>query len=989
MHRSIPFAAIAATLLSAVAVAAPEETARPFFDLPHAQRTLDNGLVAIVVRTPQKGLVSVQIPVQTGSRNEIEKGKSGFAHFFEHMMFRGTPKHPAAEYGAAMQAAGADQNAFTSADWTNYYVNVTPADLDRVLELEADRFQNLAYSEEQFRTEALAVKGEYLKNYANPLLKGYERLQALAFQTHTYGHTTMGYLADIEDMPNQLEYSRTFFQRWYKPEFTAVMVVGDVELEPTMAMIERHFGGWKRGDHTQQVPAEPAQDAPRYAHVEFAGPTQPWLIAAWKAPAFTTAGPESVAQALIAEAYFGPSSPLYQEIVVRERWADQLSVQPARSRDPDLFEVAVRLTSADATARVVAAIDRTVLAARAHALDARRFDETRKRLKYGFASSFDSAARTAVTLASFVQYERDLGTLNRWFAALDALTAEQARAVAESIFADRNRNVVSIAKAASLPGADAFARLDARLEEAKAGPPPAPVAPPAPLPADAPSAPARPMTARERAFAEGARGFDADQMRFAAPVIEQRSDSPLVDVAVVFRTGAAADPPGKKGLAALTASLMAQGGTRWRSYADVQRALYPLAATLNVQVDKEMVRFYGTVHRDNADAWWKIVGEQIHSPGFLQEDLDRVRAQQIAAIRTSLRAGNDEELAKELLYQESYGAGHPYGTLTLGDASDLAGITREDVRRFFVANFARDRAILGFAGGYGDVFVEEVLASLARLPRSGVDLPKAAPAAKARARSALIVRKPTPGVAVSFGVPLAVRRGDPDWLALWVARSWLGEHRNASGRLYDRIREARGMNYGNYAYVEYFPNGMYQMRPEPNLARANDLFQVWLRPLRDDNDAVFATRVAVHELQTLVERGMTPADFERTRGFLRKFVANLAPTQAAQLGYAIDGLHLGTGDFAEYVRRGLDGLDADKVNAALRKHVDLRGIRFVYVSADADGLSKLLASGAPTPVKYNTAKPAELVAEDRRLQALPLGLAAQRIRIVDEAGVFE
>jgi zinc protease len=982
MRRSVLIAAFAAAALPFAASAAPAESPRPFFDLPHAQRTLDNGLVAIVVRTPQNGVVSVQIPVQTGSRNEVEKGKSGFAHFFEHMMFRGTPKHPAAQYGAAMQAAGADQNAFTTDDWTNYYVNVTPADLDRVLELEADRFQNLAYSEEQFRTEALAVKGEYLKNYANPVLKGSERLQALAFTTHTYGHTTMGYLADIEDMPNQLEYSRTFFQRWYKPEYTAVLVVGDVEIEPTLALVEKHFGAWKRGSFVQEVPAEPAQDAPRYAHVVFEGPTQPWLIAAWKAPAFTTDGPQSVAQALIAEAWFGPSSPLYQELVVRQRWVDQLTVHPSTSRDPGLFEIAVRLTSAADTAKVVAAIDRTVLAARAHALDARRFDETRSRLKYGFAGSFDSAARTAVTLASFVRYERDLGTLNRWFAALDALTAEQARAVAESIFADRNRNVVSIAKAPSLPGAEAFGQLDAQLDAAKAAP--------APVVATAPAEPpAKPMTPRQKAFMEGGRRFDADQMRFAAPVIEQRADSPLVDVAVVFRTGAAADPPGKKGLAALTATLMAQGGTRERSYAELQRALYPLAAQLNVQVDKEMVRFYGTVHRDNADAWWKLVGEQIHSPGFRTEDLERVRQQQINAIRTSLRAGNDEELAKELLYQESYGATHPYGTLTLGDASDLARITVDDVRSFYLSNFARDRAILGFAGGYGDVFVEEVLASLARLPRDGTDLPKASPAPKAAARSALIVRKPTSGVAVSFGVPIGVRRGDADWLALWLARSWLGEHRNASGRLYDRIREARGMNYGDYAYIEYFPNGMYLMRPEPNYARANDLFQVWLRPLRDNNDAVFATRVAVDELQALIERGMTPADFERTRDFLRKFVANLAPTQAAQLGYAIDGLHLGTGDFAAYVERGLQELDAAKVNAALKKHVDLKGIRFVYVAADADGLAKLLASGAPTPVRYNTSKPAALVAEDRRLQALPLGLAAPRIRIVDEAKVFE
>lgn len=983
-----PIVAAFGVLLAAAAPAGAADDAapKPFFDLPHLQRELDNGLRVIVVKTPQKGAVSVQIPVQAGSRNEVEDGKSGFAHFFEHMMFRGTPTHPAAAYGAAMQAAGADQNAFTTADFTNYYVNVTPDDLDRVLALEADRFQNLAYSEEQFRTEALAVKGEYLKNYANPLLKGFEKLQALAFTTHTYGHTTMGYLEDIEDMPNQMEYSKTFFERWYRPEHVAVVVAGDVELEPTYELVKKHFGGWRRGDYTQDIPAEPAQDAPRYAHVKFDGPTLPWLIAAWKAPAFTTERPDSVAQAVIAEAYFGVSSPLYQQLVVRERKVDQLFAQPSRNRDPWLFGIALRLTAPEHAPAVVEAIERTLLEARAVELDATRFEQTRSRIKYGFAAGLDSAARIGATVAGFVQYERDLGTLNRWFAALDRLTAADVRKVADTVFADRGRNVVSIANADALAGADGFTGLDARVAEASARaaaaePVAAAAAPPAPR--------QRRLSRMEQQAIESARNFDIDTVRLVAPLIELRNDSPLVDVSIVFRTGAAADPEGKKGLAALTAALLAQGGSEKRTYEQIQQATYPMAATLSAQVDKEMMRFSGTVHRDNAAAWWAIVGEQLYAPGFRADDLERVRQQLVNAIRVSLRANNDEELAKELLYQQSYGPGHPYGSLTLGDVSDIASITLEDVKQFYRTRVSRMLMTVGIAGGYDDRFRDDVLASLVRMPRIGTAVPAAAPAAKAPRPTALVVQKQTPAVAVSFGVPLAIRRGHPDWVSLWLARSWLGEHRNASGRLYDRIREARGMNYGAYAYVEYFPNGMFRMQPEPNYARANDLLQVWIRPLRDNNDALFATRAAVHELRALVERGLSEQDFERTRGFLRKFVANLTATQAAQLGYAIDGQYHGIGDFVDYVRRELDGLTVEEVNAALKAHVDLSGIRYVFVSADAADLAKRLASGAPSPVKYNTDKPEALLAEDRKIQSLPLGLSKDRVQVVDAATLFE
>ena len=213
---------------------APEDAVSSrIFDMPYLMRDLDNGLRVIIVPTDYPDIVTLQTPVQTGSRNEVEAGKSGFAHFFEHMMFRGTEKYPSDVYSAIRKAAGASSNAYTTDDFTNYYVTFTKPDLEKMIEIEADRFQNLAYSESDFRTEALAVKGEYLKNYSNPLLKAYERIRALSFDVHPYSHTTMGFIEDIEAMPDQIEYSREFFDRWYRPEYTSIIIVGDVDPEAT------------------------------------------------------------------------------------------------------------------------------------------------------------------------------------------------------------------------------------------------------------------------------------------------------------------------------------------------------------------------------------------------------------------------------------------------------------------------------------------------------------------------------------------------------------------------------------------------------------------------------------------------------------------------------------------------------------------------------------------------------------------------------------
>ena len=981
--------ALAATLLAGCATApadtagdpaaaaakdAPKAAAAgPIFTLPSLQKELDNGLRVIVVKAPFKDTVSVHIPVQTGSRNEVEPGKTGFAHFFEHMMFRGTPKYPADAYSATIKAAGADQNAYTDDDLTNYYTNITTADLDKVLEVEADRFKHLAYSEEQFRTEALAVKGEYLKNFANPLLKGFERLADQAYTTHTYKHITMGLLEDIEQMPNQMEYAKTFFERWYRPEYTTVIVVGDVELEPTFELVKKHFGDWQRGSYTVEIPVEPAPQGPRHEHVKWEGPTLPWLLAAWRGPGFDPDSTDMPALNLMGEMYFGPTSDLYQQVVVKERWADQFFYSPSNNRDPGLFTVGIRLTDAAHADKVVAAVEAALLAARTQVVADATLAEVKSRVKYGFTAGMDSAASIAGILARYVHYERDLQTLNRAFQAFDRVTPAEVHAVANAVFFDANRTVVSISNDAALEGAK-FKGIDAQVAARGASP----------SPAKAAATPAAVVTVDD-----GTDAWAAGQAENLLPVIEQRSDTPLVDVSLLFATGASDDPPGKKGLAALTAAMLSEGGTAKRSYEEIEDAFYPLASGLEAQVDKDMTRLSGTVHRDNFAAWRAIVREILTEPGFREDDFKRLQQQQLNAIRVSLRGNNDEELAKEVLYENIYGPGHPYGTLNLGHAKQVEALTLQDVRDFYQSYYRVQRLTVGLAGGYDDAMRAAVLSDTMRLPQEQPGKRVVEPAAMPKARAATVVQKEASSVAVSMGFPLTIRRGDPDWLALWLVRSWLGEHRNSNARLYNQIRETRGMNYGDYAYVEYFPNGMYLMQPEPNYARKNDLFQVWLRPLRSNDDALFATRAALYELDQLVKNGLGAEGFEATRNFLKKQVALLTASQSRQLGYALDSRYYETPDFVEYVRTGLDALTLAQVDAAIRKHFRLDAMQFVFIAKDAEDLAKKLRAGTASPITYNTPKPEALLAEDRLLAKYPLGLKSDAVKVVKADTLFE
>ena len=270
-------------------------------------------------------------------------GRTGFAHFFEHMMFRGTKDFPPEKYGALLKDAGAASNAYTSDDLTVYHMTFSKEDLENLLMAEADRFQNLEYPPAAFRTEALAVLGEYNKNSASPISKLMEVLRDTAFDKHTYKHTTMGFLKDIQDMPNQYDYSREFFNRYYRPEYVTIVVAGDVKAEPVRTLVEKYWGKWKRGSYRAPVPVEPPQAAPRQAHVDWSTPTLPWIVVAQKMPAYSDQEKDGAALDLVALLGFSSTSDLYQKLVIREQKLDMLGGSNPDHVDPYLFTVMARV----------------------------------------------------------------------------------------------------------------------------------------------------------------------------------------------------------------------------------------------------------------------------------------------------------------------------------------------------------------------------------------------------------------------------------------------------------------------------------------------------------------------------------------------------------------------------------------------------------------------------------------------------------------------
>jgi zinc protease len=474
----------------------------------------------------------------------------------------------------------------------------------------------------------------------------------------------------------------------------------------------------------------------------------------------------------------------------------------------------------------------------------------------------------------------------------------------------------------------------------------------------------------------------------AAEVVALPGKSPLVTIRFVFRTGSASDPGGKSGAAALMANMLTEGGTKKRTYKQIVDAMFPMATSLSSQVDKEMIVFGGTTHIDNLEAYYGIVKEMLLEPGWRPEDFERLRTDQTNYLRVTLRGNNDEELGKEVLYEQIY-AGHPYGHVNEGDVSDLLGMKIEDLQQFYAKNLTQANLTIGIAGGYPDGFVDRIQKDFSTLAKGEADARLKVAAAKAiKGTQVVLVEKQTRSVAFSIGHPVGVRRGDPDFAALLVAQSYFGYHRNSWGRLFQRIREERGLNYGDYAYIEYFPRGMFLFEPDPNLARQQQIFQMWIRPV-EPATAHFTLRLAMFELDRLVKDGVPKDAFERTRNFLSKNVNLLLKTKTAELGYLIDSKYYGIPEYDKYLKAALSKLTVDDVNAAIRKHLRSDNLHIIVVGQGMDAFKSKLLAGDPSPMKYNSEKPEALTKEDKIVESWKLPVSAENIKIVPANTVFE
>jgi zinc protease len=314
-----------------------------------------------------------------------------------------------------------------------------------MMEIEADRFQNLEYTEEAFRTEALAVLGEYNKNVSSPFLPMYEKLRDLAFQKHTYKHTTMGFLADIEAMPGYHDYSLGFFDRFYRPDNAVLLVVGDVDPQRTLALAKKYYGGWKKGHQAVAIAAEPPQPERRNATIDWPSPTRPHLMMGYHVPAFDAASRETATLDVISQLLFAESAALYQELVVDKQWVDEIEGDAAFRRDPYLFMVFARIKSDELVPRVQEVLARHVEKLASEPVDAAHLERIKEHLQYAFALGLDTPGAVGFAAAEMINLTGEVAPWNTLYREYRQVTPADVRRVAREVFQPRNETVVTLA----------------------------------------------------------------------------------------------------------------------------------------------------------------------------------------------------------------------------------------------------------------------------------------------------------------------------------------------------------------------------------------------------------------------------------------------------------------------------------------------------------------------------------------------------------------
>jgi zinc protease len=775
------------SILAAPIAARAAQTAIPKVD--YRLRVLPNGLKVYSIKDPASATVAVQMWYGVGSKND-PAGRSGFAHLFEHLMFKGTRDMPAEYFDRLTEDVGGANNASTNDDYTNYFETAPSNHLESLLWAEAERLGGLVVDDSNFKSERAVVEEELRQRV---LADPYGRLYALdipeaSYAVHPYHRPGIGSIADLDAAT--LDDVRAFHAVYYRPDNANLIVVGRFDDAQLDAWVDRYFGAIPRppGPIPQVTAVEPQRTGSRL--VDAYGPNVPLpaIVLTFAGP--TAASPDATAlQVLDAILTAGKSSRLYESLVYRQRLAESVISDAELRRQPGLFAVGAVMADGKTPDQGEAALRAELKRLREDPVSPAELDAARNQLVAEVLRNRETAEGRGFELGAAIVLEGDAAKVNSDIDELRAVTPADVQRVARRYLVDDRRVTIRYRPESERPKGqpDVLVQDTAQVAAAPLAPPDAiPVVetlpvnerlrPPAPGPSVSPAAP----RTEERVLANGLR-----------VIVAQTSDLPIVTATLTIRAGAASDPDRLAGLSSMTAALLPQGAAG-RTASRIAAQTEALGASINADAgyDSSQISLNGLA--ETLPATLPILADIVRHPSFAQDELDRLKAQKHDDLTVSLQ--DPGAVGRLAMARVVFGHG-PYGHPAAGTPASIERITRADVVAHYGRLYRPDNAVLVLSGGLspkeGFALAEKAFGGWARPsgapPSPPTDLPKAG------GRVVVVDLPGTGQAAVSVG-GLSLGRRDADYYGAEVANGVLGG--GYSSWLNAEIRVKRGLSYG-------------------------------------------------------------------------------------------------------------------------------------------------------------------------------------------------
>ena len=795
MTRLIALAALAA--VSAIPLAAAAQPASPpavssVPPIDFSVRTLANGLKVYSAVDRSTSNVTVQVWYGVGSKDDPQ-GRSGFAHLFEHMMFKATRDMPAEYMDRLTEDVGGFNNASTWDDFTNYYEVIPGNHLERLLWAEAQRMSTLSVDEANFHSERAVVEEELRQRV---LADPYGRLFSLAipeasFTVHPYKRPGIGSIEDLDAA--SLADVKAFHDTYYRPDDASLIVVGNFDPADLERWTDKYFGPivQPKAAMPRVTAVEPQRTGP--GSYDAYGPNVPLPAVAitWLGPAKSSADAPAldVAEAILST---GDSSRLYHDLVYAQGLASQIYADSAARQQPGLFAVGAVMAGGKTIAQGEAALRAEVGKLRDAPVTAAELERAKNQLVTQALREREQVDGKASAIGFAIELEGDATRVNDAIARLQAVNAADVQRVARQYLSDDRRMVIHYQAESARPGgakpkvADASPPVAASAtpEQAKADAP-APVA--APVTRESPPAPGAPAEAHrpipvERTLANGLR-----------VIVAKSSDLPLVTAQLIVKTGGAADPAGGAGLADLTASLLDKGAGA-RTAAQVAQDVEALGGQIEAGATWDASQATLGVMSDKLPQALPILADVVIKPTLAVAELDRLRTQSLDDLSVEMQEPGS--IARYVTAVAVFG-GQPYGHVLGGSPASLKKISQAQVVRFHAAYYRPDNAILVLTGDInpeaGFALAQAAFGGWA-VPATPLPAPPVFTAAGAAKPRVIVVDLPDTGQAAVTVANRGITRADPRFYPGIVANDVLGG--GYSARLNEEIRIKRGLSYG-------------------------------------------------------------------------------------------------------------------------------------------------------------------------------------------------